>query len=103
MALPAIEWQHRRDDVTAWLHGRKDWTHVRIAPVRIGSRAWIGFGATILRGVTVGEGAVVGAGAVVTRDVAPLSDVFGNPARPVGNRPEGDLDYVLDSPFPLFE
>jgi len=83
----AIEWQHRRDDVHAWLHGRKDWTHVRVAPVRIAKRAWIGFGATILRGVTVGEGAVVGACAVVTRDVPPYSVVAGNPARVVRTLP----------------
>jgi acetyltransferase-like isoleucine patch superfamily enzyme len=33
--------------------------------------------------VTVGEEAFVGAGSVVTRDVAPRSLVFGNPARHV--------------------
>lgn len=44
--------------------------------------ASIGAGAVILPGITVGEGAMVGAGAVVTRDVAPDSLVYGNPARP---------------------
>lgn len=43
--------------------------------------ATIGAGAVILGGVTVGEYAFVGAGSVVTRDVAPYSLVFGNPAR----------------------
>jgi acetyltransferase-like isoleucine patch superfamily enzyme len=51
------------------------------APVRIAADAVVGFGAMILAGVTVGERAFVGAGSVVTRDVAPRSVVFGNPAR----------------------
>lgn len=43
--------------------------------------ASIGANATLLPGVTVGEGALVGAGSVVTKDVAPYTVVFGNPAR----------------------
>ena len=50
-------------------------------PIRIGRRAWIGAGSTILPGVTVGENAVVGAGSVVTHDVEPNTIVAGNPAR----------------------
>lgn len=50
-------------------------------PIRIGRRAWIGAGATILPGVTIGENAVVGAASVVTHDVAPDTIVAGNPAR----------------------
>jgi len=72
-------------------------------PVVIEDHAWIGVRAVILPGVTVGRGAIVGAGAVVTRDVEPLTTVFGNPARPVGSRPEEELDFVIDSPLPLFE
>ncbi|GAB4337229.1 MAG: hypothetical protein Kow0010_25300 [Dehalococcoidia bacterium] len=41
------------------------------APVRIGSGAYLGAGATLLHGVTVGPRAIVAAGAVVTRDVPP--------------------------------
>ena len=41
------------------------------APVRIGSGAYLGAGATILHGVTVGARAIIAAGAVVTRDVPP--------------------------------
>jgi acetyltransferase-like isoleucine patch superfamily enzyme len=51
------------------------------APIRIGSRAWIGFNALILKGVQIGEGAVVAAGSVVTHDVAPYTVAAGNPAR----------------------
>jgi len=79
----AVAWHERSADVTDWLHGRKNWSHVRIAPVRIGHRAWIGFNAIILRGVTIGDEAIVAAGAVVTKDVPPRSVVAGNPARVV--------------------
>lgn len=41
----------------------------------------IGANATILPGVTLGHDSIVGAGAVVTRDVAPETVVYGNPAR----------------------
>lgn len=43
--------------------------------------ASIGANSTILPGVTIGENALVGAGAVVTKDVAPNTIVFGNPAK----------------------
>jgi len=52
--------------------------------------ASIGGGATILPGLTIGEFAMVGAGAVVTCDVPPRAIVVGNPARLVGNVPEGE-------------
>lgn len=44
--------------------------------------ASIGAGAVILPGITIGQGAMVGAGSVVTKDVAPFTLVFGNPAKP---------------------
>lgn len=79
----ALDFELRREDVLEWGAGRKDWTHVTVAPVKICDKAWIGFGATILKGITVGEGAVVGAKSVVTRDVAPWTVVAGNPAREI--------------------
>ncbi|WP_138511830.1 acyltransferase [Maricaulis alexandrii] len=50
---------------------------------RIGEKARIGGGSTILPGVQVGPGALVGAGSVVVRDVAANTTVLGNPARAV--------------------
>lgn len=77
----AIEWSLRANDVLEWARGRKDWTHVKIAQVRIESKVWIGFNAVVLKGVTIGEGAIVAASAVVTKDVPPYCLVAGNPAR----------------------
>jgi acetyltransferase-like isoleucine patch superfamily enzyme len=77
----ALRFADRKDDVTRWIDGQKDWSTVAIAPVSIHDKAWIGLRAIVLKGVTVGEGAIVGAGSVVSRDVAPWTIVAGNPAR----------------------
>ena len=77
----SLAWDKRQLDVAQWKRGEKRWDSVAIAPVTIGSKAWIGFGVSVLKGVTVGEGAVIGAKAVVTRDVPPFTVVVGNPAR----------------------
>lgn len=79
----------RANDAFDWLSGVvtgqygafKDWHGVTSAPIVIEDRAWVGFGATIMKGVTVGEGAVIAAKSVVTKDVAPFTIVAGNPAR----------------------
>jgi galactoside O-acetyltransferase len=77
----SLQWRHRKDDVLQWAAGEKTWDGVKVAPVKIGDRVWIGFGATILKGVKVGDGAIVAAGAMVTRDVPPYCIVGGNPAK----------------------
>lgn len=94
----ALDWQLRQHDVTEWMAGRKRWDHVSVAPVSIGNKCWIGFGASILKGVTLGEGAVVGACAVVTRDVAPFTVVAGNPAREIRTlNPTASTSHERDS------
>ncbi len=80
----------RAHDVMEWRKGRKDWTHVKISPVIISDKTWIGFDAIILEGVTVGEGAVVAAGSVVTKDVPPWTVVAGNPAHIIREIPENE-------------
>lgn len=63
------------------LKGADDW---QITPTLVKYGASIGAGSVIVCGVTIGEFAFIGAGAVVTKDVAPYTLVFGNPARPQG-------------------
>jgi galactoside O-acetyltransferase len=79
----SLNWDERKNDILDWAQGRKDWSHVAIAPVHIERRAWIGFGVSIMKGVRIGEGAVIGAGSVVTRDVPAYCVAAGNPARVV--------------------
>jgi acetyltransferase-like isoleucine patch superfamily enzyme len=79
----AVDWEDRKSDIVDWGKGNKNWTSVKIAPVRIKERAWIGFNATILKGVTIGKEAVIAAGAVVTKDVPDYAVAAGNPARVV--------------------
>lgn len=79
----SLDWSERRNDVADWARHEKRWNHVAIAPVTLGNKCWIGFGASILKGVTVGDGAVVGANSVVTRDVPAFSVAVGSPARVV--------------------
>jgi maltose O-acetyltransferase len=76
---------------------------LRFREVVIEDHVWIGMRAMILPGVHIGRGAVVGAGSVVTRDVAALAVVAGAPARQIGTRSVGAVDYTFDAPRPLFE
>lgn len=77
----SIHFAERKSDVSDWIQGKKDWSKVRMLPVVIGNKAWIGARAIILKGVTIGEGAIVGAGSVVSKDVPAWTIVAGNPAR----------------------
>ena len=77
----SLSFTKRANDAVDWQRGKKNWSVVSTAPVRIGNKSWIGFGTILLPGVNIGEGAVIGAGSVVTRDVPPWSVAAGNPAR----------------------
>jgi acetyltransferase-like isoleucine patch superfamily enzyme len=77
--------EQRGQDLANWMDGgRHDWSHSKMAPIRVCRGAWVGARSIILKGVTVGAGAVVAMGSVVTRDVPPRTIVAGNPAKIVG-------------------
>jgi putative colanic acid biosynthesis acetyltransferase WcaF len=59
-----------------------------VAPIVIGSNAWVAADVFVGPGVTVGEGAVVGARSTVIHDVAPWTVVAGSPAALRGRRPQ---------------
>jgi acetyltransferase-like isoleucine patch superfamily enzyme len=84
----AMAFSQRQNDVMEWRVGKKDWSNVKISPVKICDKVWIGFNAIILKGVTVGEGAIIGAGSVVTKDVRPWTVLAGNPAKCIREIPE---------------
>jgi acetyltransferase-like isoleucine patch superfamily enzyme len=67
------------NDMTAGRRGRDE----PLRGPRLRRACRVGGGVVLLPGVEVGEEAFVGAGSVVTRDVAPRSLVYGNPARHV--------------------
>ena len=53
----------------------------------IGKEVYVGSHAVILSHVTVGDGAYIGVGSIVVKDVPEYTQVFGNPARVVGECP----------------
>lgn len=64
--------------------------HEKKQHVTIEDDVWIGANAIILPNITVGRGAIVAAGAIVSKDVKPFSIVGGVPARPIGDRFDGE-------------
>jgi acetyltransferase-like isoleucine patch superfamily enzyme len=54
-----------------------------IGTIVVEDHAWIGSRSVIMKGVTIGRGAIVAMASVVKQNVAPLTVVAGNPARPV--------------------
>lgn len=84
----SLKFSERSNDVRMnAFEGIKHWDCVKIAPVKIENKAWVGFGCSLLKGVTIGEGAIVGANSVVTKDVPPWTIVAGNPARVIREIP----------------
>ena len=88
----SFDWKERCNDIKFasenFCHKKhtveRNWDKVKKSEIKVCDKAWIGFGASILRGVTIGEGAIVGAKSVVREDVEPYTVVFGNPAVKVG-------------------
>ena len=91
----SLKWENRKNDVKQCaldyqstpedFSRNKDWSNVKMGPVVIKDKVWIGFGVSILKGVTIGEGAVVGACSVVTHDIPAYTVVAGNPAQIIRN------------------
>lgn len=53
----------------------------------IGKEVYVGSHAVVLSHVTVGDGAYIGVGSIVIKDVPAYAQVYGNPARIVGECP----------------
>lgn len=79
----SLDAKDRKNDVSNWINGNKNWDTVKTAPVVIESNAWLGFNVTVLKGVRIGKGAVIAACSVVVKDVEPYTLVAGNPAKVV--------------------
>jgi acetyltransferase-like isoleucine patch superfamily enzyme len=58
-----------------------DGSGVKMLPVNIEDRVWLGCRATILKGVSIGHDSIIGAGAIVTKNIPPHSIVVSPEAR----------------------
>ena len=68
--------EHEYSPVTGWFSCRKKTG----APIRIGSRCYIGMNCIILKGVTIGDNCVISAGTIIKEDVPAGHLAQGNPA-----------------------
>jgi acetyltransferase-like isoleucine patch superfamily enzyme len=74
------------------------------SPYRIATRSFVcikkhaivGSNSVILPGVTIGEGAAIGANSLVIKDCEPWKVYFGNPAKPIKNRPKEKILELED-------
>ena len=65
-----------------------DYSRIGVAPVKIGSRVFIGTNAIVLKGVTIGDNTIIGAGSVVTKSIPANVIAAGNPCRVIRNLTE---------------
>jgi acetyltransferase-like isoleucine patch superfamily enzyme len=56
---------------------------VKMSPVNIEDRVWLGCRAIILKGVSIGHDSIIGAGAIVTKNIPPHSVVVSPEARTI--------------------
>jgi len=83
-------WTMEHDVQDPWFRVTAD----HALPVKIGDRAWICSGASILPGICIGEGAVVASRACIIKDCEEFSIYGGVPAKRIGSRNQ-DLKYTL--------
>jgi putative colanic acid biosynthesis acetyltransferase WcaF len=71
--------------------GSHDYTKVSFdiysIPIEIGNEVWIATDVFIAPGVHVGDGSVIGARSTVLSDIPPGKICYGNPAKPIKDRP----------------
>lgn len=60
----------------------------RVAPVKIGSRVFVGANSTILMNTVIGNDVIIAAGSVVTKDIPDNCIVAGVPAKVIGKTDE---------------
>jgi acetyltransferase-like isoleucine patch superfamily enzyme len=73
---------------------------VKMLPVNIEDRVWLGCRAIILKGVSIGHDSIIGAGAIVTKSMPPHSIVVGPEAR-IMKRTDGAAKVTTHSEVSL--
>ncbi len=87
----SLDWEKRKNDVAQGYEDymenknnfikNKDWSSVKMLPIVIGDKNWIGFNSSILKGVSTGEDVVIGACSVVTKSFNSKLIIAGNPTK----------------------